>query len=355
MPAMRVQTRITFRAPVQAAQKGMRLEALFAAPRKTPRLMKLCALIFSLALFPALTHAETDEGLPHGVLSRYSQSGPNIWQQGPFRINFLRAGPESVPPNDADGNNCPDLIEDMARQLVVAHHIFVNLAGFRSPFASPRYKGLKYILVLVRDRTNALLQGSSGRSYDQMTKKNTLVMAIARDIDPARNATPAHEYFHCIENGLTYFKNAWYYEGMARWAEDAVSIVRPASKSMDQIKKMLDDAAFLRALYASSYKAADLLWRPLADLCGQAGARLCAHDPVLALKYANGAPVMRDFNFSGAAFMAALLEKLDRQDDRAFAANGYDFWSEANQRNAKNDPYILEAVRGLLPQACGKN
>lgn len=355
MPTQRVQTHMKFRAQAESALKAISLDALSAARRRARQLMKLCALAFSLVLFSAQTHAQTSDGLLHGTLSRYSQSGPNIWRQGPFRINFLRAGPESVPPNDANGNNCPDVIEDMARQLVVAHHIFVNLSGFRSPFASPRYKGLKYILVVVRDRSNSLLKGSSGRSYDQMTKNNTLVMAIAADMDPARNATPAHEYFHCIENGLTFFKNPWYAEGMARWAEDAVRAVRPASKSMDEIKGMLHDPTQLRALYASSYTAADLLWRPLADLCGGAGVRLSSHDPVLSLKYSSGAPVMQDFNFSGAAFMALLLEKLGRQDERAFAANGYGFWSEANQRNAKNNPYILETVRGLLSQSCGKN
>lgn len=322
--------------------------------RLAKRFLRLCGLALSLILFSTHAPAGPAAGLLRGELTLYSESGPNIWAQGPFRINFMRTGGESVPPADANGNNCPDFIEDMAKQLVAAHHIFINKAGFRSPFGSPRYSGLEYILVVVRAKTNKILKGSNGRSYDEMTRAKALVMAIAREIDPAGNATPAHEYFHCIENGLTYFKNTWYSEGMARWAEDAVSAVRPMLRSGTEIKKMLDDPALLRILYASSYKAADLLWRPLAHLCPETGAALAPNDPVLSLKYSNGAPVVRGVSLPGAAFMNLLLQKLGELDDTAFVDNGYGSWSEANQKNPKNNPYIVEAVKELLASTCGQ-
>ena len=56
----------------------------------------------------------------------------------------------------------------------------------------------------------------------------------------------------------------------------------------------------------------------------------------------------------GAAFMNLLLQKFGELDDTAFVDNGYGSWSEANQKNQKNNPYIVEAVKELLASTCGQ-
>ncbi len=309
-------------------------------------MLLLCVCVAPVASAQARTPADPSEAatLSRGRLRVDAATGPNVWEQGPFRINFLRTGKDAVPLRDIDGNGCPDVVENIARQLVTAHHAYVALSGFPDPFASPRYKGLEYILVFVRDRQHKILNGANGRAYDEL-RKGRLTLAVARHVDPIRNLTPAHEYFHCIQSGATYFKNTWYFEGLARWAEDVAAATPPVRGNADELRGLLTDPARTSALFRLSYKAAELLWRPLAALSDEENAPdLPADDPLLALRYTDGTPVMQDFSFAGAARMARLLRELDKADDAAFAAEDYETWSEARQRDPRNNRHILEAV-----------
>lgn len=170
-----------------------------------------------------------------GTLLARGYGAYSIWQQGFFRIRFMREGKEAVPPADANNNGCPDYVEDVAVQLTAAHHVFCRIAGLRSPLDSPRYAGVRYVDVVIRDK--AAIGGRNGVAYDEpvlrpdpkglpesvpdsdLPRVPVLVIAISRAIDPKMNPTPAHEYFHQIQNGMTHFKNPWFYEGMAAWAQ----------------------------------------------------------------------------------------------------------------------------------------
>lgn len=261
----------------------------------------------------------------------------------------MRAGDDAVSAVDENNNNCQDIIEDIAKQLIVAHHIFINRAGFRSPFDSPRYEGLQYFLVVIRDKNNSLLSGKNGVTNDEITSIKTLNMAISRQVNPINNATPVHEYCHFLQNSMTYFKNAWYSEGIARWAEDAVAVKGPIAKTRAQLEELLNDETQLNNL---SYNAAEALWIPLANLCIGSRATLFADDPVLSLTYSNGEPVMKDFIFSGALTMALVLRELEKLDDVSFAENAYNSWSEARQNDIRNTSYIAQGVKNILPLLC---
>ncbi len=74
---------------------------------------------------------------------------------------------------------------------------------------------------------------------------------------PPRNLSPAHELFHQFQNGYSQFKNAWYYEGMARWSED---LFRSGAGAADALPA---SGTELEALFARSYDASRT-WQALA-------------------------------------------------------------------------------------------
>jgi len=241
------------------------------------------------------------------------------------------------------------MVEDIATQLQVAHHIFCNIFGFPDPLDSPRYSNLKYIDVRVFSASR--LSGAHGLAFDASSpaadpedlQARSLIIYILRDLDPKRNVTPAHEYFHQIQNGATYFKNSWYYEGMARWAEDALVIRAPVSADMQDLEESLRDEAWLDVLYKSGYGAARLLWIPLAEAVNE-DTNLPRDDPILNMTYTDGSPVLSDFRFAGARFMRSLLIRLGQADQQAFVEQGYQSWSTQNRHDPANNGYIIEAI-----------
>ena len=74
------------------------------------------------------------------------------------------------------------------------------------------------------------IQGVKDIKVEQIAGQPYLTIDIDRDIG-TRNLTPAHELFHAFQNGYTLFKNAWYTEGTARWAENAFREEPPANKT----------------------------------------------------------------------------------------------------------------------------
>jgi len=296
----------------------------------------------------SITHSSVPEALlQSGRLRLDSSEGPCIWEQGRFRINFMRTGKDAVSSQDRNHNGCPDLVEDIARQLVVAHHVYVTLSRFPDPFTSSRYKGLDHILVFVRDKTHKILNGSNGKAYDEM-RKNRLIIAVARHINPSRNPTPAHEYFHCIQNGASYFKNSWYYEGLARWAEDGIMAVPTQRKSRTDISRLLHDSTSSADLLSSSYAAAAILWRPLALYVSTSGHSLPVEDALLRSTYVDGTPVMKDFSFAGVEQIARMLRALDKADDVAYTEGRYEAWSEKRQRDPANNSYLIKIIEFIM-------
>ncbi len=327
----------------------------------------LALLFLLLPLFPSLAGSEDW----NGTLLPVEQGGYNIWQQGFFRIKFMRTGNEAVPSKDANNNGCPDYVEDAGAQLAAAHHLFCHIAGFASPLESSRYAGVRHIYVVVRDKT--ALRGRNGLAFDEISLQPdtesaddggtarepripVLIIALSRDIDPKVNRTPTHEYFHQIQNGMTHIKNPWFYEGMAAWAERV-----PGSSTGGQISRVsprqtlnsfLGDAGHKDQVFAASYGAAAMLWNPLAGLCSRANASLPEGDPVLALAYTDGSPVVRSPDLSGALLMRRVLDRLGELENVPFTRFAYGAWSEASQRAPGNNSFIVEALAGAVDELC---
>lgn len=298
--------------------------------------------------------------------------GFSFWEQGPFRIKFARQGEHAAPDRDSSGNGCPDFVEDVAKQLNMAHYIFCDLFGFPSPLESPRYPGVRYFNVGIYNRER--LQGYRGLNFDRpanavdtaafsvqepgrpLPRSRVLNMMISRDIDPAGNMTPAHEYFHHIQNGATYFKPNWFYEGLAAWSYDALGVWRPVSKavaaSAGNPLDLLADPERLEELLASSYGAADTLWMPLARLCPGASQPLPEEDPFLDLVYSDGSSVLKDREIAGMRMMREILAGFAAAEEEAFSLYQYGEWSSAARRDPRNNHHMVEVILKTAAAVC---
>lgn len=270
---------------------------------------------------------------------------------GPVRVFYIKEGKDAVPLADVDRNGVPDRVEDIATQVWAAHQLFCVALKFPDPLGGERYEKANCIQVSLRD-----LGGGNGLAYDSSQRARqipegkatdrAIVMAINCKLNPMKNITPAHETFHLVQYGATYFKNSWFLEGMARWSEHAL-----AREGLGHVKysprgPWPQKLQHLQQLSKMSYDAEFVLWNPIAartDRDGLLSNKLLG--PKLAsLRYSDGSPVLRDRTLKGAEIMRDIVIELGKLDDVAFEDLQYDRWSEENQRAEENGPYIYKAV-----------
>jgi len=290
-------------------------------------------------------------------------------QQNFFRIKYFLKGEHAVPAADTNKNGIPDFVEDVALQLRVAHYVFCELSGFRSPFKSARYPNLAYVDVFIYNRStlenqdglvlsstfrlNGLAVSSSRFAGDPVNPAaRSLLICLASDFDPKKSLTPTHEYFHLIQNSMSQLKNRWYFEGMARWSEDSLGNRKQDTLSRSDLITMMENPAEQAELFAMSYNAAQKLWIPLANLCPDTSVSLPTDNPILNLKYSDGTRVMQDRIFMGARLMSAVLDGLAAIENVPFTAHNYGRWTEENRRDEKNNLYILRAIRQAMDKVC---
>lgn len=263
-----------------------------------------------------------------------------------FRIYYSLEGKDALPAagrTDTDGDGVPDKIQDLALQLVVARRMYADVMGLRHPFQSPRYRGrVRFFDVNVLEITNRGTAGDAIVNYhrpsDPPEGVEVLSIDIDRDLD-ARNLTPAHELFHEFQNGYALFKNSWYTEGTARWAEYAF---REGAGIGGQLPQAWPE---VERLFGQRYEASNF-WNALARAADAEG-RLRVPQSLIALRYSGDArPIIEDERLYGTALIRALLEELDRRDDVASQEAGLDplDWPETRQRAPENNRFIWEAV-----------
>jgi len=270
--------------------------------------------------------------------------------EGITRVFYFTEGQHAVEPVDANGNGLPDQVEDLMTQTLAARRLFVEVLGFPDPFKSERFNRAQYLDIHLRHR--GVLK-SNGVAYDELQRYNrqgdppgtlSLCFNVATSVNPSRNLTPAHEYFHLIQYGATYFKNRWFTEGMARWSERALGLGGLGPTKPLAAWPLTADAR--EALFGMAYDAAEAFWNPLV---AGAGEEEVIPDTVVtqelrALRYTDGKPVLADLKLTGWRWMRRVLNALAEADDRAFAELGYTSWAEENQRSPQNSRFILEAV-----------
>jgi len=267
------------------------------------------------------------------------------------RVFYTKEGKDAVPLYDVDRTGVPDRVEDIAKQVWAAHHLFCAVLEFPDPLGGERYKNVNCIQVSLRD-----LGGGNGLAFDESQRARqipegkaadrAIVMSINCKLNPMRNITPAHETFHLVQYGATYFKNSWYLEGMARWSEHALAREGLGAVRYSPRGPWPQELQHLQLLAKMRYDAEHVLWNPIArrtDRDGLLSARLLGRQ-ISSLRYSDGTPVLRDRTLNGAEIMRDIVVELGKQDEVAFEELKYDRWSEENQRSEENNPYIYKAV-----------
>lgn len=275
-------------------------------------------------------------------------------QQGNVRIFYHTEGQHAVEAADANHNSVPDQVEDAMTQILAARMLFVEALGFPDPFQGERFRSATFLDVHFRHKD---ILKSNGVAYDELQRYKrpqdppgtlSLCFNIATSVKPSANLTPSHEFFHVIQNGVTYFKNSWYTEGTARWSESGLGAGGLGPARVANVWPETDEQC--AALFQRSYDASEFFWNGLArqhDLDGGEIPASPALTRLQAMRYVDGTPVLRDTQFVGWRFIRSVLLELGKVQGHAAKELGYETWSEVNQKSPQNGPHILGAVSSV--------
>lgn len=285
-----------------------------------------------------------------------NQLEANEYQYERIRVFFDTQGKNAAIPTDRDLNGIPDQVEDIVLQIWSAYLFFCKLHQYPDFFQSPRYPNLDEIEVVILHKQ--YMKGLNGQAFDELMdsrsqaanqNRKAIRINIANTVDPSRNLTPAHELFHLIQNGASYFKNPWYTEGLARWSEEAFADASLADLSVFTDKKEWLKRIDKKKLFSQSYQSANSFWNNIAKFDKQiyAGNKKVLNT-LRSLRYKQGSPVLKKETLLGISMMRLILFELSKLDEVAFREQGLTRWSETNQRSVNNNPYIFQAVVNVL-------
>lgn len=266
-------------------------------------------------------------------------------QEG-FRIHYTLRGEHALNPATGGGKSgqssaAAALVAQIGEQMVTADRFYSQELGLTPPAFTRRYQpqGMRYVDVhMLRMEDKKGSTGDEIVTYRYRKFKDhapAMTISISTDWRPP-GVTPQHEVFHTYQYAYTYFKNAWFLEGMARSVEGAFGnepyLTEPLPADRGEIDRLL----------ARTYSASRF-WNRLMALC----------DPGCVTSwdgmYFRGAAPM-----CGGGFVKAVLEEFQSLDPLAAMARGRtpDNWPESEQWSADNNPWMLRGVRQAMDRQC---
>jgi hypothetical protein len=269
-------------------------------------------------------------------------------EDGELRVYYTLKGEHALPSKyraDTDKDGTPDRVQNVLRQLRFADTLCREVVGLRPPLQSPRYKDKAFRLELYLLK----MEEKRGITYDEVCnfKRSedpeggvpVLFVEMANRL-PERNVTPVHEMFHLYQSGYTMFKNRWFTEGTSRWAE---FVLHPKA---GQTERDLPQSPAARAeLFKRTYDA-DRFWNNLVRRVADTD-RKELPESLRATRYVGDSkPVNVHQRVYGPALIKALLEELDRVDDKFAERKGLEpyKWKESQQRAKEHDREIWNAL-----------
>lgn len=278
----------------------------------------------------------------------------HIYPVGQFRIFYTLEGIHALPiehQEDQNHNAIPDYIEHLALKLQAAMVLYTEVFGLTHPLANKRYQGRARYLdvhVLTMDNKGSVGDEISNFRYQKLSDKTdqVLIIKLANNLRD-QTMTPPHELFHVFQNGYTMFKNRWYTEGTARWAEyafkEGVGAGSPLPNSQQALAKLVEED------YGAS-----VFWNRLAYLCDRNAGQFPL--PAIAQQQITSyPPPFEDNSVHGYHFIKHLLENLQEQSDKVTQERGYAAynWDEDDQKyNPNNHVPIFCAVKQAIRQIC---
>jgi hypothetical protein len=269
---------------------------------------------------------------------------------------------------DSDGDGVPDLVNDKFLAMLVTARLEYEIFGLRSPFDTEGRKGggwrIRAADVICCEVRPANDDGTGNAvAFDLLYvfsfNGQQLASFSFRSGVGNLGASTQHEMSHGLQYAYSLVKGSWWQEGTARWFENALGVKEEPRKSYAELIRMCDDPE--TELYPYDYDNGPRFFYPVASLYAASNVVIPENDAVLGLRYSDGSPVMRDFRITGAHVYKRLLEKLADAEQRIQAdlgwpletrpATGNKTWSEADQRSALNQPYVVQACRELIEES----
>ena len=271
-----------------------------------------------------------------------------VYQQGIVYVIYDETG-DTAPKDktDLNSNGVPDMIEDLATQLNATRELFKDVFKFPDPLASERFKNATTIEIDIDSREKMNGNGNAFSSLRKNSKHNpnerAIHIKVGNTVDSRKNQTAAHEYFHLIQYGATYFRNGWFLEGMARWSQDSIAKTKkyPVDKNISW--KLRNESA-ANKIFQLKYSAAEQLWYPLAMKMNDKAK--IPDKLVKKYKYVDGSPVFEDNIIYGANVMRKIIETMQSKENLAAEEFGGETkWRKDGQRDDQNNKYIWNSVR----------
>lgn len=275
-----------------------------------------------------------------------STASAEIYRQGVFYVIYDAEGAAAVNKTDANLNGVPDVVEDIATQLNAARELFNGVFNFPDPLTSERFANVTSIEITFAAKSDmtapAFAFASVRKNSLHDPNEQSLKIKMSNAVNPHKSSTPAHEYFHLIQFGATYFRNKWFTEGMAQWSEDAVAKMNyPDGRD---VALTLESPAATDKLFRSKYAASKLLWYPLAVNMRDKATIPAAL--IVKYRYVDGTPVFRDNIIYGPNVMREVLRVMKSKEHLAAAEFGDAAkWRQKGQRAVTNNKVMLECVR----------
>jgi len=275
-----------------------------------------------------------------------STASAEIYRQGVFYVIYEAEGSDAVNKTDANLNGVPDVVEDIATQLNAARELFNGVFNFPDPLTSERFANVTSIEITFAAKSDmtapAFAFASVRKNSLHDPNEQSLKIKMSNAVNPHKSFTPAHEYFHLIQFGATYFRNKWFTEGMAQWSEDAVAKMNyPDGRD---VALTLESPAAADKLFRSKYAASKLLWYPLAVNMRDKATIPAAL--IVKYRYVDGTPVFRDNVIYGPNVMREVLRVMKSKEHLAAAEFGDAAkWRQKGQRAVTNNKIMLECVR----------
>jgi hypothetical protein len=184
-----------------------------------------------------------------------------------FRIHYTLSGEDAVPPEDANGNQHPDYVEDVARAMEYSWFAEIEHFGWTAPPSDGTLGGDGRYDVYLENVFDEDIAGYTEGGYEETmvgdnpnsesVETNASSSFIALDNDYAEYAeapydsittldymrsTAAHEFTHAIQYGYDAFEpHEWLWEATATWMQEEVfDSVNDANEALQSVFKSPD-------------------------------------------------------------------------------------------------------------------
>lgn len=306
-------------------------------------------ILFLACGYSSITYAETT---CRSTSPSWASDFNQVYQLDEFYIYYSDLPQSQHYLAKSNKQKIPHYIKDIALQAQASRELF-KAAGFRHPLDSPRYKNIDAIAIFVKNMPGNGLAFEEATQYHNLATKHLMPCALIlhvshnlKDFPGNYWTTITHELFHLYQYSYSQFKNPWYLESTANWAERTLRLDIDQNTTnipaLPQNKQQLQ-----QALFAPSYP---FIWKRLFTLHDHDRLKVPAH--LLTLRYSNGTKVFKDDEWRGAHFMLNLLQDLEKKSLAISKQQAWPnfAWSEDQQKRAEWNEVIFQSIQTQLKQ-----